>query len=582
MNNPESSRSGRPGYLETLALRTEPFAEGIDSRFFYAGAALMQRLDLLTHLTQFGNSVVLVSGPTGSGKTTLLSRFIGKSSNLWRLCLIDAADDFSHFLNRLADALVSDSFTSEQELLTEWANRSDSSQLLVILIDNAENLDTAALERLCAMMNQAEADRIRFILFGLPEAQQRLKQAFEQKTACGAIQCLEMPRLNEEETSSYLMYRLAVAGYSGESPFTATEVRAMCKAADGRPGDLNRLAHQALLERQARTTNNRIPLGIGRRRFNGLGWGIAAVGVLAVTVYLGWQQFYSTPVGTMPSNDLIRPSQEHPLVLPEPRTLPKPEQSARIVEETRQNNSTATVAVSPAAGIGGAESIQPSATTDSPSPDTATPFAPLPAKDELLGPPAEAAVTGVTPDPKTQKETTQSPASSQQISAAEPVSPPSPKPDTQEKMPPSASPDRLSRAEPAGRPTPQPEKPATPVEKDDAVPTPVAQKAAKGSDPHRESWLLKQPEASFSLQLAGSRNEALIADFVRRYKLDERQAAYYRGQHEGAPWYVLMYGVYPSREAALEGRDNLPYQLRQAKPWPRSFKSVHASIREAQ
>ena len=267
MSSAESPQSAPTGYLERFSLRCEPFADRIDNRFFYAGTTLMQRLDLLTHLTQFGDSVVLVSGPTGSGKTTLLSRFIGQSNNLWRLCLIDAADDFSQFRDRLADALGTDSFSSDQELLTEWENHTDSAQLLVILIDNAEQLDDSALDRLCALLGQASADRIRIILFGIPEAQQRLKQTFERKVVSCSTQRLEMPRLNEEETSSYLMYRLAVAGYSGESPFTATEVRAMCKAADGRPAGLNQLANQALLERQARTESKRLrPLNGKRTR----------------------------------------------------------------------------------------------------------------------------------------------------------------------------------------------------------------------------------------------------------------------------------------------------------------------------
>ena len=279
MSSAESSQSTSTGYLETFSLRCEPFADRIDNRFFYAGTTLMQRLDLLTHLTQFGDSVVLVSGPPGSGKTTLLSRFIGQSNNQWRLCLIDAADNFSQFPDRLADALGSGSFSSDQELLTQWEDHTDSSQLLVILIDNAEQLDDSALDRLCALLGQASADRIQIILFGIPEAQLRLKQAFEQKTLSGSTQRLEMPRLNEEETSSYLMYRLAVAGYSGESPFTATEVRAMCKAADGRPAGLNQLAIQALLERQARTKSKRLRPVIGKRKGNALAWVLASVGV---------------------------------------------------------------------------------------------------------------------------------------------------------------------------------------------------------------------------------------------------------------------------------------------------------------
>ena len=105
-------------YLERLSLNHEPFADTIDERFFYAGTALMQRLDLLSHLTQFGDSVVLVSGPTGSGKTTLLSRFASQANSQWRLCLLNA-DEFDHFAERLADALKSEPTANEQELLSQ-------------------------------------------------------------------------------------------------------------------------------------------------------------------------------------------------------------------------------------------------------------------------------------------------------------------------------------------------------------------------------------------------------------------------------------------------------------------------------
>ena len=188
--------------------------------------------------------MVLVSGPVGSGKTTLLSRFVGQANSQWHLCLMDG-DEFDHFPQRLADALKSEAPAGEQQLFSEWAARTDNSQLLVIVIDNSEQLDDNAFERLCALLEQGNANRIRLILFGSPAAQQGYKQSFEQKQLKFGTQLLEMPRMSEEETASYLMYRLAVAGYSGENPFAATEIRAICKASDGRPLAINQLARQA-------------------------------------------------------------------------------------------------------------------------------------------------------------------------------------------------------------------------------------------------------------------------------------------------------------------------------------------------
>jgi DamX protein len=552
MSNAASSQAAPPGYQETYSLRCNPFADSVDNRFFYAGTTLMQRLDLLTHLTQFGDSVVLVTGPPGSGKTTLLSRFIGQASNQWRLCLIDAADDFSQFPDRLADTLACGSSSSEQELLTQWADHSDNSQLLVIVIDNAEQLDQSALDRLCALLGQASADRVRIILFGVPETQQGLKQAFEQKALSCSTQRLEMPRLNEEETSSYLMYRLAVAGYSGESPFTATEVSAMCKAADGRPADLNRLADQALLERQARTTSKRLHPVIGKRKGNTLTWGLASLGILSIAVYMAWQQFYTPPGDAVRPGSQLQPMEERPLALPQPTPLPTPAQRFRTVKkpEPAGRPAIATVAESAEIEISPGSRLTPPA--ELPLPVAAASSGPATSKDARVAVIPEPPDTA-TPDNDTQKKS----------------DPP---------LPPSGEPLDSKAASPE---TVKPEKSATAAEMTLQTAA-VKQEPAQQTLPHREPWLLEQSEALFSLQLVGSRNEKSIADYIRRHKLDANQAAYYRGRHQGAAWYVLMYGLYPTRKAAVEGRDTLPAKIRKAKPWPRSLKAVHASIRELQ
>lgn len=550
MSNAESSQSTPADYLGTFSLRCNPFADSIDNRFFYAGTTLMQRLDLLTHLTQFGDSVVLVSGPPGSGKTTLLSRFIGQAKNQWRLCLIDAADDFSQFPARLADTLGSGSACGEEELLSQWADHSDNSQLLVIVIDNSELLDGSALDRLCALLGNASADRLRIILFGAPETQQRLKQAFARNARSCSTQRLEMPRLNEEETSSYLMYRLAVAGYSGESPFTATQVRAMCKAADGRPAGLNRLADQALLEHQARSNSKRLRPVIGKGNGNALAWGLASLGVLSVAAYMGWQRFDAPS-----SEDAVRPlsqqqrAEERPLALPEPTPLPTPVQRFRALQKPAQTRPPATETVAQPAGTDVSAESPPKLIAEMPPADATDPPVSATSDDTIVAVIAQPSAAA-THDNHAEEKT------------APPVAP-------------------SRQAQPADRATVKAEQPATAAETAPQA-APVEQKPAKQALPHRESWLLQQPEALFSLQLVGSRNEKSIADYIRRHKLDENQAAYYRGNHQGAAWYVLMYGLYPTREAALEGRDTLPARIRKAKPWPRSLKAVHASIRELQ
>ncbi|MDH3972126.1 MAG: AAA family ATPase, partial [Gammaproteobacteria bacterium] len=313
-----------PDYLHAYSLKCEPFANTLDGRFFYAGTALMQRLDLLIHLTQFGDSVVLVSGPDGSGKTTLLSRFAAQANKQWRLCPINA-DEFEQIPRLMADALRIDDAGDELEMLNRWASETDNSQLLVILIDKAEALAGPAVDLLCKLLACPVRERLRLILFGTPAAQKALKNTLDSRNLPGSSQLLEVPRLSEEETSSYLLYRLAVAGYSGESPFTATEVRGICKAAEGRPGAINLLAHDTLVERQARKSSKRVSASTGKPKFGTAAWGPLTLVIVALATYLGWQRLQPTPEPGTPTAGPGVETQPIPLAIPEPVAEPQPE-----------------------------------------------------------------------------------------------------------------------------------------------------------------------------------------------------------------------------------------------------------------
>jgi DamX protein len=93
--------------------------------------------------------------------------------------------------------------------------------------------------------------------------------------------------------------------------------------------------------------------------------------------------------------------------------------------------------------------------------------------------------------------------------------------------------------------------------------------------------LLRQANSRYSLQLLGTRQEKTIAEYINRNGLDIEQCAYYRGSFQGGTWYVLLYGLYPNRDAAVEARVGLPERVSKGEPWPRSLASVHSAIRDA-
>ena len=567
-------------YLKTYSLSCEPFANTLDGRFFYAGPALMQRLDLLTHLTQFGDSVILVSGPTGSGKTTLLGRFVAQTGKQWRLCLINA-DEFVQFRQRLGDALGIGDSGDEQQILEQWASRQDASQLLVIVIDNSQQLQPDALHKLCTLLSRPEGDRVRLILFGTPEAQQAVRQALDQKTLPCTAQLLEIPKLSEEETAAYLMYRLAVAGYSGESPFTATEVRAICKAADGRPAAINRLAHDALLEHQMRARSKRIsprPPGWMAKTST---WAAASLLVAGIAFYLGWQRLQPEPEAVIDSARELSesPGREVPLALPDPAPPPEsaPAQVAQLPDTLASPAQPEPDITEPSAPTETA--VEDALATTPPPVDLPAAEQPAPVASDTTLQPQQPPPSETTPA-KTDTASQTGPGPSGPVQPAQPetvaaTTDSAPQAEAEPAGQPAATQTAAARTEPVPATAPATPPPAqAPGQQAPAPSTPTA--------PQREAWLLQQPPGHYSLQLLGSRQEASILTYISKNRLDPQQCAFYHGKFQGGDWYVLLYGVYPDRASALAARGTLPARVQKEKPWPRSLASVQTAIRELQ
>ncbi|GEM_PF-1425576 len=557
--------------MDSFSLNTEPFENTLDRRFFYGGTTLMQRLDLLSHLTQFGDSVILVSGPAGSGKSTLLDRFISQAGSQWHLCVLNG-DEFARFPECLAGTLKSAAPASEQELFNDWAARTDNSQLLVIVIDAAEQLGEDAFERLCALLESGHANRVRLILFGSPEAQQQHRQALEQRQLPFTTQLLEMPRMSEEETAAYLTYRLAVAGYSGENPFTATEIRAICKASDGRPAAINRLARQALLEHQARAGSKRVRRRKLPRKTGTLLPVLGIAAVLVVATWLGWQRFYPPVTEQMPVARI--PMEERPLALPEPAPLVPPTPPATPAAPPARQESAPTGTAPDRPETGTRPLTEVAADLDAPEAAPATRASPVEPQ----------------PAPGTDHRPLPVPAEAQRGAAGQTLSPvPAPAADAsahreQAVEPPAAAAIPVipvaeehgtAPAAPAGTP---------PAAATDHSPTPETgmEPATAEPLPHRERWLMQQAETAYTLQLLGSRNAESIHQYLEQHHLDTHQAAVYKGLYKDADWYVLLYGIYPSRQAAIDARATLPAAIRKDQPWPRTLKSVHNAIRAIQ
>lgn len=109
----------------------------------------------------------------------------------------------------------------------------------------------------------------------------------------------------------------------------------------------------------------------------------------------------------------------------------------------------------------------------------------------------------------------------------------------------------------------QPVTAAAPPDRDDAI--------------QRETWLLAQNPAHYTIQLSSTGDESMPLNFIKTHALQQK-AAYFRGSHG---MYSLLYGVYPTEAAAKEAAQALPKSMNIAKPWVRGIRGIHESIKKA-
>lgn len=586
--NTAAPQPADPAYLATLGLQRAPFLDQIDDRFFYADPALVQRLDLLQHLTQFGDMLLGVLGPAGSGKSTLLQQFMTRGGTTWRCCRINAAqiDQPGELLAKLSACFTPDASPDPERtkaaLLRQFQSLRLASQLPVILIDDAHILPDPAFNSLLELGGNARATLklVRVVLFAEPTLEQKLVQAGLHSPQQPLLHSLEIPTFDVQQSAAYLMYRLAVAGYSGDSPFSLTEIRALHKAAEGQPGKLNVLAHETLMERAGRIAARRKTAvgaagetsdpGPSQRRK-----GLAILGGVLVLAaaggYLLQSGLLQAPAPTEVDFALAPvPGPDTPPEMADSAGDAVPPQEATAEQASSDPApdppppapaSDATVAA-PAleltvpAGVSQPEQASgPSAAEPEPSPTAAAPLANTVVPAPAIAPaaPAEAATApaaSVTPAPS--RTPTEPPPAAAEVAVPEPAS------------------SRPAAA--AAGPAPESAAAAAAPPASDAATPPAAAATVL-----REDWLRERPAAHYTLQLLGVRSEASLRSYLAQYK-PPGPVAYFRTEYKGGEWFVLVQGDYASMAAARGAVSALPAAIRKAKPWPRSFASVHADL----
>ncbi len=237
---------------EHLGLSKEPFADQPDLDIFFPEAERAALLRRLYADIQKGGAMLRLVGPEGAGKTMLCQMLVHLLPDEFQTVLVpEPGGSFDELCRSIFQQLgveQQDSMTGLPALAEQL--RQQDRQLL-LLLDQAENMFPAALERLArtAFASKGSLSFFQVILAGRPALNDRIDQLAAYCPDITVPASHVAAPLTEAETGAYLSFRLKAARLAAPAAGRAFSQEAVSKIFSQTQGDLrqtNALARQAL------------------------------------------------------------------------------------------------------------------------------------------------------------------------------------------------------------------------------------------------------------------------------------------------------------------------------------------------
>lgn len=240
-------------YADHFNFREMPFSILPDPRFLYLSRAHSMALSMLEYgvLNQAGFTVV--TGEIGSGKTTLVRHLLHSVDEDLRIALLShtprGGDNLLEWLLLAFDqplpaggsgAVLYRAFRDFVERTSDMGGR------VVLIIDEAQNLDPSTLEELRMLSNMnAGSMMLQLILVGQPELSHTLSSPHLLQFAQRVSSDFHLPRLRPSEVNDYLDHRLEFVG--GDPGVISPRARRLiAEKSEGIPRQINILADRCL------------------------------------------------------------------------------------------------------------------------------------------------------------------------------------------------------------------------------------------------------------------------------------------------------------------------------------------------
>jgi general secretion pathway protein A len=241
-------------FLSFFGLREQPFGVTPDPRFLYLSAAHREALASLYYGIEANRGFLGLIARPGMGKTTILFHLLEKFRGTARTALIFQTQCNSREFMRLLlaelgyEGAIQDLVQMHEEFNKRLMQEARAGHRLIVVIDEAQNLDMEVLEtlRLLSNFETSRAKLMHIILAGQPALADKLVSPglAQLRQRVSIVHGLEP--LSSWEVKNYIEHRLMVAGYRGEPIFTPEAYEAVAEFTKGIPRNVNNFCFNAL------------------------------------------------------------------------------------------------------------------------------------------------------------------------------------------------------------------------------------------------------------------------------------------------------------------------------------------------
>ncbi len=243
-------------YKSFYGLKENPFNVNPDPRFLFLTKQIEEALTGLMYGIQTRKGFITLTGEVGTGKTTLVNRLLDwlhhrKSRTAFLFNSRINSNQLFDFILAEFD-IPCDSKSKSQQLmkLNGWLlDRYRMGETVVLIIDEAQNLTYPVMEeiRLLTNLETSTEKLLQIILSGQPELEEKLKLPQLRQLRQRIMLRCRTAALSKEQTQSYIIERLKIAGASGDEIFSPAAVDAIHIYSLGIPRVINLLCEHSLV-----------------------------------------------------------------------------------------------------------------------------------------------------------------------------------------------------------------------------------------------------------------------------------------------------------------------------------------------